>query len=237
MTVVQNRPSDLELRRLYLDERKGCPDIARAAGCDPTTVHRWLKAAGIPIRARGDIANMGGRRRAPGWRHTPEARAKVGAASVARGAVPYLRDGKHWLKDAPPEMNPRWLGGVTAERQAFYRTPEWKAACVAVYRRADACCERCGADARKADRSLGLFDIHHIISFAVRATRAAVWNLALLCERCHMFVHSRANLDRVFLPGTNAPAYWRDGVRHLRAAERELAVPTLFDLMAVEEAA
>lgn len=230
------RPTDAELRRLYIDERKGCPEIARGVGCDSTTVRVWLLAAGVNLRRRGDIANMRGRHRAPGWRHTPEAVEKVRVASIARGAVPYLRNGKHWLKGEPPEANPRWLGGVTPERQEFYRSPEWKAACVAVYRRADARCERCNADARKVDRGLGLFDVHHIISFAVREFRAEVWNLALLCESCHYFVHSRANAERLFLPGPNAPDYWSQAVRYCREAASERAVPGLFDFLDAEAA-
>jgi 5-methylcytosine-specific restriction endonuclease McrA len=142
--------------------------------------------------------------------------------------VPYLRDGKHWLKDAPPEANPRWLGGVTPERQEFYRSAEWKAAVVAVYARSDAKCEHCSLDARTVERTFGFFDIHHIISFALREFRAEVWNLALLCERCHYWVHSKKNVDRLFLPGRCAPDYW--------LAEAG-ATPSLFDLIAMDDAA
>jgi len=43
------------------------------------------------------------------------------------------------------------------------------------------------------------FHVHHIVSFAVRELRAAVSNLALLCEDCHRFVHSNANTACEFL--------------------------------------
>jgi 5-methylcytosine-specific restriction endonuclease McrA len=119
---------------------------------------------------------------------------QIGAASLARGAVPYLRDGQHWLTGQPGSANGRWLGGVTPERQAFYRTDEWKTAVRAVWARADAHCERCGLDYRLV-RDEQTFHIHHIVGFAVRELRASVSNLALLCPACHRWVHGRQNLD------------------------------------------
>jgi len=80
----------------------------------------------------------------------------------------------------------------------FYQTPEWKKAVKAVCRRADAKCERCGVDHRKVRKQMK-FHVHHIVSFAVRELRAAVSNLALLCEDCHRFVHSNANTACEFL--------------------------------------
>lgn len=212
---VKARPTDADLRRLYVDEGRTCPEIARGIGCDPTTVHYWLKAAGIPTRPRGNLANMGGKRRAPGWRPTPAQVENVKAATIRRGGVPYLKDGKHWLAGKAPQDNPNWKGGVTAERQAFYNTKPWKVACVAVYARTNGFCERCGTDSRKVKRTPRQFHIHHIVSFAVEALRAEPSNLALLCRDCHFWVHSRANVDRVFL----------------RAAEREASVPSLFDML------
>lgn len=198
------RPEPAELRRLYIDEHLGCPEIARRYKRDAKTVFWWLRQAGIPTRPRGsDVRQQfkkGERSAFAGRRHPRESLKKIKAATIARGGVPYLRNGKHWLKGAPPEANPRWLGGVTPERQEFYRSPEWKAACCAVWQRADARCERCGRDHRLRDRKRERpFHVHHIVSFAVRELRAEASNLALLCEPCHMWVHSKNNVDRQFL--------------------------------------
>lgn len=197
------RPADAELCRLYLDQRLGCPDIGRMLGRDPTTIRSWLLQAGVTLRPRGSDTGphfKPGHQLRMGIRHTPAAIEKVRAASIARGAVPHLRDGQHWLKTAAPNENPNWKGGATPERQEFYRSSEWKTACASIWKRANACCERCGLDWRDVDRkTTATFHVHHVVSFAVRALRAEPSNLALLCRSCHLFVHSKANIAREFL--------------------------------------
>lgn len=218
------RPNAGTLRRLYVDERRGCPEIGRAYERDAKTVFWWLRQAGIQTRTRGSNPGpqfkKGERSRFAGRRHSPATRQMLREASKRLGLVPYLRNGQHWLKDAPPEANPRWLGGVTPERQTFYRSIEWKAACCAVWKREDACCQRCGSDFRKADRRTEAFHVHHIVSFAVRELRAEPGNLALLCRECHLWVHSNANVDR----------------QYLKAAERQMSMPSLFDAIEGEAA-
>lgn len=202
MTTMQ-RPSREWLEREYVQRERGCPDIGRELGRDATTIRLWLIAAGIPTRPRGhtreSAANrLRGQGALRGRGHRPESIEKIRAATIADGRVPYMRDGAHWLTGAAPEDNPNWKGGATPERQAFYRSPEWKAACVAVWHRSDACCERCGLDHR-AVRGEQTFHVHHVVSFAVRELRAVVSNLRLLCPGCHRWVHSRANVDRELL--------------------------------------
>lgn len=197
------RPAREWLEREYVQRERGCPDIGRELGRDASTIRLWLVEAGIPTRGRGrtreSAANrLKGQGALRGRGHRVESIEKIRAATLARGGVPYLRDGVHWLKDAPAEANPNWKGGLTPERQAFYRTPEWKTAVVAVWRRADACCERCGLDHRQV-RGEQTFHVHHVVSFAMRELRAIVSNLRLLCPACHRFVHSRANVHRELL--------------------------------------
>lgn len=221
------RPASAMLHFLYTELRWGCPDIAYLYERDSTTIRGWLLQAGIPTRPRGSDSRQhfrAGHQLRRWKRHSPETIEKVRAASIARGAVPYLRDGRHWLKGAPPEANPRWLGGVTPERQEFYRSPEWKAACAAVWARADAHCERCGLDFRAVREEAPTFHVDHIVSFAVRELRAEISNLALLCRPCHLFVHSNANTAREFMPAA-------DQVHYLRGAEQQALAPSLFDLM------
>ncbi len=194
------RPVSREwLVREYVERKRGCPEIGRQLGRDPTTILAWLRFYEIPTRRRGAESNpttvwqKGQVSAFKGKKHTPEAIERIRAASVADGRVPYLRNGTHWLAGKTGAENPRWKGGCTPERQAFYATAEWKAAVVAVWHRADAYCERCGLDHREV-RGEQTFHIHHIVSFAVRELRAVVSNLRLLCPSCHRWVHSRENV-------------------------------------------
>lgn len=199
------RASPEQLRRWYWDERKNCVEIGSLVGRDPKTVWSWMATAGIPTRRRGGASSPGsfspGQVSAfKGKRHTLANRERFRTISIADGRVPYLKNGKHHLKGKRGADTPNWKGGHTPERQAFYSTAKWRAACVAVWHRADAKCERCGADHRlltKEER--GSFHVHHIVSFRVRALRADPTNLALLCAGCHRFVHSKANESREFL--------------------------------------
>jgi hypothetical protein len=191
------RPTREWLEHAYVVRERGCPDIGRELHRDASTIRLWLKEAGIPTRPRGTTRESAANRRRGqgalrGRGHTPESIEKIRAATVADGRVPYLRDGEHWLKGAAPDANPNWKGGATPERQAFYRSAEWKAACVAVWKRADACCERCGLDQREV-RGEQTFHIHHVVGFHVQELWAVVSNLRLLCLGCHQWVHSRAN--------------------------------------------
>lgn len=199
------RPDAETLRRLYIAEERGCPEIARRYERDEKTVYWWLKQAGIPTRARGSDVRQHfkkGHTASRGRQLSAETKRKIGAKAMGRNP---WKNRPHWLKDQPPERNPRWLGGGTAERQDFYRSREWKAACKAVWKRADAKCERCGHDHRDRDRRTEReFHVHHIVSFAVKEMRAEPSNLALLCWPCHRFVHSKENAAREFLPVLDA---------------------------------
>jgi hypothetical protein len=200
------------LEREYISNGRDCTQIGAELGKDQSTVRGWLVTYGIPTRPRG--ANGGARAHAfrkgqpsafKGRRHTPEAIAKVRASTVADGRVPYLVNGQPWMTGRTGTANPNWKGGATPERQEFYRSPEWKAAALAVWVRADAKCERCGLDYRTARRTGQKFHVHHIVSFAVRELRTEMTNLVLLCPGCHRWVHSRANVNREFLAEVPAP--------------------------------
>lgn len=124
---------------------------------------------------------------------------------IPRRSISEARAIKHWgasgsdnpMWNRRGELNPRWLGGVTPERQAFYTSQEWKSACSAVWKRDNATCQRC--QLHRNDQPDMPFHIHHIVSFAVEKLRADTDNLVLLCEVCHQFVHSRRNVDGEFL--------------------------------------
>ena len=125
---------------------------------------------------------------------------------IRRRTVSEARSIKHWgasgadnpMWNKRGEINPRWLGGVTPDRQAFYTSKEWRAACSRVWKRDKARCRRCSM--HRDDSPDMPFHIHHVVSFADKDLRAEPSNLVLLCEACHQFVHSRGNLTREYLP-------------------------------------
>lgn len=200
-SAIQRPPASM-LWFLYVGAGLGCPEIGRIFERDPKTVFSWLRQAGIQTRPRGSDERLwikSGDKRNLGRKRSADEVRSIREATMRRGGVPYLRHGEHWLRTVPREENPNWKGGITAERQAFYATQEWKAACCAVWARADARCERCSLDSRTVDLKASPFHVHHIVSFAVRELRAEPSNLALLCRPCHLWVHSSANVGGEYL--------------------------------------
>ena len=135
-----------------------------------------------------------------GRHHSQETRERLRAIALADGRVPYDPVIGSYMKGRRGALATNWKGGITPERQAFYASQEWRVACKAVWRRANALCERCGADHRDSSRR-STFHVHHIVGFAATALRAVIGNLALLCGTCHRFVHSKANIASEFLGG------------------------------------
>lgn len=132
-------------------------------------------------------------------RFTDEEKQKMKERRLKDGHVPYLKDGIHWLHH-PGAVSPSWKGGVTPERQALYSSPTWKMAVKHVWKRADAKCERCGKDHRTINRNKEKFAIHHLYPFAdYRYLRRNSDNLKLLCRECHLFVHSKKNINKEFM--------------------------------------
>ncbi len=164
------------LRREYSDLGRSAGDIARQFSFTENAILYWLHKHGIPRR---DISSA---RKVKHW----------GSSGS---------DNPMWNKRG--ELNPRWLGGVTPQRQAFYTSREWKNACSFVWKRDEATCQRCGL--LRGGRLDMPFHIHHIASFSVAKTRADPANLVLLCEVCHQFVHSRKNVDGNYLPQRGHP--------------------------------
>ena len=95
------------------------------------------------------------------------------------------------------ELNPRWKGGVTPERQSFYVGQEWKDACSRVWKRDGATCQRCAL--QKKDSPDVPFHIHHIVSFSDKDLRAEPSNLLLVCEPCHLWIHSKKNKNNEYI--------------------------------------
>lgn len=130
-----------------------------------------------------------------------ETKEKLRQARIKDGSKGlFLPNGDHVLKGKTGKDHPSWKGGGTPERQAFYASDEWKSACVDVWQRSDAKCERCGMDHRGIDRDEYKFHVHHVYSFTKYPEhRSDVDNLMLLCQDCHRWVHSKKNKKRLFI--------------------------------------
>ncbi len=192
------------LYQKYIVEGLSMVDIGHLTGRDPKTIFYWMRKHAIPTRPRGsDVRQQFPKGHHPwleGRHHTEEAKRKVSEASRERGAVPYLRDGVHYNKGKRGAVVANWKGGITPERQTFYRSEEWKEAVKAVWKRDDAVCQRCGLDHRTIDRKKAhKFHIHHIADFSVKELRCRLSNLVLLCHTCHMWVHSKKNTNGDYL--------------------------------------
>ena len=152
------------LENEYITQVRSANDIASQFGITEAAILFWLRKHGIPRREMAAI------RANKYWGLNGEDNGMFGKCGA---------------------YNPHWKGGVTAERQAFYSSTEWKSACSCVYQRDNAQCVRCSS---KDD-----LHIHHIVSFADTDLRAEVSNLVLLCVKCHRFVHSKKNINQEYI--------------------------------------
>jgi hypothetical protein len=198
--TLRTKPKPLsaeELKRRYWGTKETCVDIAHGCGVDPKTVWAWMRFYGIPTRPRGSgsavsnlIIGSGPANAFYGRKHSLKTKKRLSEISIADGRLPWGKNNPH--PRLTGKNHPSWKGGCTPERQSFYASDEWKLACQLVWKRADAKCERCGANHREKHRR-GTFHIHHVASFQVERLRSKPNNLVLLCKRCHRWVHSRHN--------------------------------------------
>lgn len=188
------KPTEEWLRQKYEAEGLDCPTIGIIVARDPKTVWTWLKSYGIATRPRGFNNRFvhGQVSQFKGKKHTDESKARFRAARLADGHFPKQRDGRPYWAGKSGKAHPTWAGGATPERQAFYGTHEWADARKLAYTTAHGLCQRCGTK--------NSLHVHHVIPFVIKRTRAAAWNLRVLCDVCHRFVHSNQNTDREYLP-------------------------------------
>lgn len=153
----------------YVEKQRSASDIAAQFNVTDTAIFFWLKKHDIPRRS-----------------------------------IKETRVIKHWgLKGETNGMfgrtgsnNPHWKGGVTPERQALYSSQEWSKAVRIVWKRDNCTCQRCGYVWMKSGRKM---HIHHIVSFSVKELRAEPSNLMLMCDECHIWVHSKKNKNHDFI--------------------------------------
>jgi 5-methylcytosine-specific restriction endonuclease McrA len=198
----QSKPVNRDwLYQKYIVEGLDCTQIAALVQRNSKRVWEWLRDYDIPTRKRGTTGN-GKHTKGIKRNISPELRKKLSdqarAARLADGRMPYLKNGVHHLKGKRGADTPNWKGGVTPERNAVYGSLEWKAAIKIVWARDNAVCQRCGKH-HNTTSNRGTFDVHHIVSFAVVELRCEPSNLVLLCEHCHLWVHSADNVNRDFI--------------------------------------
>lgn len=187
----------------YIIEGLDCTQIAKLVNRNSKRVWEWLKEHDIPTRKRGENKAVHFKRGQDsafkGHRHSEDVKQKIRQARIDDGYVPYkLKDGTHAMKGRKGKDHPKWKGGFTPERNAFYGSQEWKEAIKAVWKRDNATCQKCGLHKSKA-RELD-FDIHHIVSFSESVElRCELSNLVLLCEPCHYWIHSKANINKEWI--------------------------------------
>jgi thymidylate synthase (FAD) len=184
----------------YITKGRTANDIAKEINRDSKRVWEWLRDYGIETRKRGygnpDVWIKKGTK-FPNRKLSEETKEKIRQARLKDGRVPYLVNGKHWLKQEGVH-SPAWKGGVTSERQTIYSSPKWKEAVKKVWKRDNATCQLCGK--HQSDDKNNKFHIHHLYPFAeYERLRTNPDNLVLLCKDCHNFVHSKKNTELVFM--------------------------------------
>ena len=207
----RDKPTKEWLYQKYVVEGLDCPAIAKIVNRDTKRVWEWLKNLNIPTRSRGNgNGSLKTRRKRgdagtfTGKTHSPESREKIRQARLRDGCVPYLKDGKPWMKGRAGPLSTNWKGGLTPERQRIMMTLEWKKAVKKVWKRDKATCQRCQkklADLREQNKQAKLH-MHHIVNFADDPSSKMSCNpnnLVLLCSPCHKWVHSRKNVNSLFI--------------------------------------
>lgn len=184
----------------YFNKGKTCNDIAKDIGRDSKRVWEWFKQYGIQVNKRGtnyekNLLLDGSA--FLGKKHKEETKEKIRQARIKDGHVPYLKNGVHWLKHEGAK-SPMWKGGISPERQKVYSSLEWCEAVKGVWKRDNATCQKCGKH-HNTTPYRGTFHIHHIESFMTKEKRTDINNLILLCKECHKWVHSKKNVDKLFI--------------------------------------
>jgi hypothetical protein len=153
----------------YINKKRSTSDIAAEFGVTDGAVLFWLHKHKIERRT---VAQA---RKFKRW----------GLAGKANGM--YGRCGA---------KNPRWIDGSSPLRQTMYARSFWKELAKAVYERDGYKCVRCG---HKHARGRKLH-AHHVRPWSGNPdARFSLSNIITLCEVCHTWVHSKANVKNEYL--------------------------------------
>lgn len=164
------KPDPEELRALY--QVKSMREIATHYGVGETVVWARIREYGITYE------NGGNGRKRPRGEFSLEHRLNLSRAHQGQQAH---------------EKSPRWKGGVHARNMRERQTGAYKQWRLAVLRRTNNCCERCGIEFGGYCECCGAAKrahVHHKESFAhVPEKRFDPENGEALCHRCHHLHH------------------------------------------------
>lgn len=184
-------------------EKLSWASIARTVGCSTESLRRCAAEWDMPLHFEKEPQPWDDRE----WllaeyklsgKTAPQIAAEYGVHpchifyAMERHGIP--RDNRQ--KGVRGERNHYWRGGVSAERGRFQSSPEWKAVSRIVRRRHHHTCYRCDESNIYGYRS----HVHHIVPYHLsRDLRLDEQNLILLCQPCHVWVHSKENTAWEFL--------------------------------------
>jgi len=155
----------------YVVQQRSTGEIAKQFGTSGAAIFFWLRKHAIPRRS------------------------VAGARAI-----------KHWGAEGPANpmygkigaLNHNYVDGSSPERQRMYAQSEGKEFLRAAHRAGGYCCARCGG---KQDRANPLH-VHHLKAWAGNPDlRFDLSNVAVLCRKCHLFVHSKKNASKEFICG------------------------------------
>jgi thymidylate synthase (FAD) len=150
------------LYKHYVEDKLDHKTMAALAGVSPHTIRSWIRKHGLQkvmgSWTVGVEPRNKGKRYSPGWHHSVEIRARLGAQK--RGA-----------------NNPQWRGGIT--RYAITILRGMKELRPKVFERDGYRCRLCGQQSKN-------LEAHHIIPIWARPDHALnIANLVTLCRPCH----------------------------------------------------
>jgi transposase-like protein len=153
----------------YVKKGRSAQEIAAEFGCAETNVLYFLTKNGIPRRSMKEV------RQVKTW-------AMSGAANGMYGKC--------------GAQNPRWIDGSAPERQTMYARSFWKELAKVVLERDSYKCQRCNATHSGKNK----LHAHHIKTWAGNPkSRFLLPNIIILCQTCHNWVHSKANVNNEYL--------------------------------------
>lgn len=201
-----------ELYDLYIIQNKSTYEIAEIVNRDSKRVWEWLKDYNIPTRTAGSTLseNTYGHKIRKGLVTHPKRGVQVSQEtklkiSNTRKSRTYesLSGDKNSMFGVRGELSPNWKGGLTPLRQKIYSTDEWKNVRKLIFERDNYSCVMCNkymSSIKRGNRKICNLAIHHIKPFSDDITKACEEdNLVLLCHECHTWVHSKNNLEGLFI--------------------------------------
>lgn len=182
-------------------------EIGALVGRDPKRIHEKLKHFGIETRPRGmNLAGKDNYMRQPGVINPFAGKSHSAAtrevlSQKATAPRPHLRGAANGMSGRIGVLNPNYKDGSAPERQRLYSSGEWKEIVREVFKRDNYQCVRCSAP-KTGRRGL---HAHHVEPWAGNAARRFdTTNLVTLCRPCHHWVHSRENVERLWLSGDHS---------------------------------